>query len=178
MRKRSRFRPLAKWVGACAIVLALLLWVASCFWWGFFLWRTDTWGCQVDCDWGTLSLDVFRRGGDPEWQWRVRPGLHIVSHAWWRDYLAQHGIVLDSAANRNYYGFALPKVLTRVPALSRSGTVFWVKLPLWFPLLILAVPTGILFWRDRRYPAGHCQKCGYNLTGNVSGRCPECGETI
>jgi hypothetical protein len=22
----------------------------------------------------------------------------------------------------------------------------------------------------------HCQKCGYDLTGNVSGRCPECGE--
>lgn len=26
-----------------------------------------------------------------------------------------------------------------------------------------------------RYPHGHCQTCGYNLTGNVSGRCPECG---
>lgn len=23
-----------------------------------------------------------------------------------------------------------------------------------------------------------CTKCGYNLTGNVSGRCPECGQTI
>ena len=29
--------------------------------------------------------------------------------------------------------------------------------------------------RDRRYPPGHCLKCGYNLTGNVSGVCPECG---
>lgn len=26
-----------------------------------------------------------------------------------------------------------------------------------------------------RYPSGHCQNCGYSLTGNVSGRCPECG---
>jgi len=26
------------------------------------------------------------------------------------------------------------------------------------------------------YPA--CQKCGYNLTGNVSGVCPECGQLI
>lgn len=24
-------------------------------------------------------------------------------------------------------------------------------------------------------PPGCCQKCGYNLTGNISGRCPECG---
>ena len=25
---------------------------------------------------------------------------------------------------------------------------------------------------------GHCTKCGYNLTGNVSGVCPECGTRI
>ena len=29
-----------------------------------------------------------------------------------------------------------------------------------------------------RYPTHHCQKCGYNLTGNVSGICPECGTRI
>lgn len=34
-------------------------------------------------------------------------------------------------------------------------------------------------WRwQRRYPRGHCQFCGYNLTGNTSGTCPECGTTI
>ena len=27
----------------------------------------------------------------------------------------------------------------------------------------------------RRYPFGHCQSCGYDLTSNVSGKCPECG---
>jgi len=30
-------------------------------------------------------------------------------------------------------------------------------------------------WEFRRVPAGHCVACGYNLYGNVSGRCPECG---
>jgi hypothetical protein len=30
----------------------------------------------------------------------------------------------------------------------------------------------------RRHPPGHCQACGYNLTGNVSGVCPECGEKV
>ncbi len=29
---------------------------------------------------------------------------------------------------------------------------------------------------NRRRRSGLCVKCGYNLTGNVSGRCPECGE--
>jgi len=28
------------------------------------------------------------------------------------------------------------------------------------------------------YPPGHCQTCGYNLTGNVSGVCSECGTPI
>ncbi len=26
-----------------------------------------------------------------------------------------------------------------------------------------------------RIAHGHCQQCGYNLTGNTSGVCPECG---
>jgi hypothetical protein len=29
-----------------------------------------------------------------------------------------------------------------------------------------------------KQPSGHCQECGYNLTGNVSGVCPECGTEV
>ncbi len=50
-----------------------------------------------------------------------------------------------------------------------------LRLPIWILLLVSALPTAYLFWRDRRYPRGHCQGCGYDLTGNVSGVCPECG---
>ena len=25
---------------------------------------------------------------------------------------------------------------------------------------------------------GHCEHCGYDLTGNVSGMCPECGQSV
>jgi hypothetical protein len=32
--------------------------------------------------------------------------------------------------------------------------------------------------RRRRPPSGHCQSCGYDLTANASGRCPECGVGI
>ncbi len=51
-------------------------------------------------------------------------------------------------------------------------SLFYV--PIWFPFLLAAIPTVILWRRDRKLPPNHCP-CGYNLTGNVSGRCPECG---
>ena len=53
---------------------------------------------------------------------------------------------------------------------------FWLLIPLWIPFLLLAIPTVILWRRDSRPPPGHCKNCGYDLTGNISGRCPECGE--
>ncbi|MCG8407456.1 MAG: hypothetical protein MI923_19830 [Phycisphaerales bacterium] len=45
------------------------------------------------------------------------------------------------------------------------------------PILLL-----LLFWTlerlgyfPRKHPPGKCTHCGYDLTGNVGGRCPECG---
>ncbi len=52
-------------------------------------------------------------------------------------------------------------------------------MPLWLPLRVIAIPTAWLFHRDRkRIQPGHCQMCGYDLTGNVSGVCPECGTKV
>jgi len=42
----------------------------------------------------------------------------------------------------------------------------------------IAVLIGIPFAVRRRARFGQCQKCGYDLTGNVSGVCPECGSLI
>lgn len=52
-------------------------------------------------------------------------------------------------------------------------------LALWKPLTLIVIPTAV-FWLMERFlfPAGSCQNCGYNLKGNVSGRCSECGTTI
>jgi hypothetical protein len=48
-------------------------------------------------------------------------------------------------------------------------------IPIWLLALLVAVPTVRLWRRDRRRRPGHCQRCSYDLTGNTSGICPECG---
>ncbi len=60
----------------------------------------------------------------------------------------------------------------------RSQDVYAVQVPVWIPILAIAIPTFILWWRDRRHPPGHCQRCGYDLTGNVTGVCSECGSKV
>lgn len=47
----------------------------------------------------------------------------------------------------------------------------------WWGTLI-AILVGIFFQRAPKPQAGHCATCDYNLTGNVSGVCPECGRRI
>jgi hypothetical protein len=57
-------------------------------------------------------------------------------------------------------------------------------LPYWFLCLLLALyPIWWTKWmaeqlKRKRLEAGECLTCGYNLTGNVSGICPECGKPI
>ncbi len=49
----------------------------------------------------------------------------------------------------------------------------------WFLAIVFGVLPGVWFikWRKRRRLAkvGKCPACGYDLTGNESGVCPECG---
>lgn len=48
------------------------------------------------------------------------------------------------------------------------------------PFLLTALPVAFLLWLGMREKARPelCRGCGYNLTGNVSGKCPECGTRI
>jgi len=47
--------------------------------------------------------------------------------------------------------------------------------PLWPVLAVLFAVLPPVWWLTRLAPPGHCPVCRYNLTGNVSGVCPECG---
>ncbi len=62
---------------------------------------------------------------------------------------------------------------------SLSNSVYSIGgVSLWFPALILAILPAIwlLKWNKRRKLGPNaCSSCGYYLTGNTSGVCPECG---
>lgn len=44
-------------------------------------------------------------------------------------------------------------------------------------IVLVAARIGLALLPSDR-AAGKCAKCGYDWTGNVSGRCPECGEPV
>jgi hypothetical protein len=56
------------------------------------------------------------------------------------------------------------------------GGCFSIVVPLWTLFLLFAIPGARLFRRFHHTPQHCCQACGYSLTGNVSGLCPECGQ--
>jgi hypothetical protein len=65
----------------------------------------------------------------------------------------------------------------------RMGSSAWFHLgmPLWVPATLFSLlPTtwGVLSYSRRRPRAGCCPICGYDLTGNASGVCPECGRSV
>ena len=52
---------------------------------------------------------------------------------------------------------------------------YMLRAPLGALIVILVVPTIVLARTDRRAWPDHCRRCAYDLTGNESGVCPECG---
>lgn len=67
-----------------------------------------------------------------------------------------------------------------LPSITRFGRLATqISFPLWIPLLAFLLPT-IWLWRRGRLGdhSRRCHQCGYDLTGNTSGRCPECGQVI
>jgi len=69
----------------------------------------------------------------------------------------------------------IPEVSHYEAATSHSYAIKYL-IPFWIPFAAFAVATLFLRRSERRdRRRGACGECGYDLTGNVSGRCPECG---
>jgi len=51
-------------------------------------------------------------------------------------------------------------------------------IPTWCFLLTFISSAAYAFWRDRPFKPGSCSWCGYDLTKNTSGVCPNCGNSV
>ncbi len=89
-------------------------------------------------------------------------GKGFYSHLWtnepfqirYWDFKTSTGIIASDITGTYWRGFFTPILYPLIPSM---GITIW------------------LFIRSRRPRAGHCMSCGYDLTGNTSGQCPECG---
>ena len=52
-----------------------------------------------------------------------------------------------------------------------------IELPYWLPFILAAIPTAILWHRDRPAKPGFCRQCGYDLRASKN-TCPECGTAV
>lgn len=76
------------------------------------------------------------------------------------------------------YGFYIRERVRWLPRVDRGPNYWVLRIPFYVPLALLG---GAVLWLrhlDRHRVPGHCQRCGYDLTGNVSGTCPECGDAL
>jgi len=81
-----------------------------------------------------------------------------------------------------YYLGGFQLLIHAVPPVSENRfQMRALYIPFWFPLILFAAYPVIAFIHGslrRRYRRNHglCLHCGYNLTGNVTGICSECGK--
>jgi hypothetical protein len=163
---RLRWRRYAKWIGASVTALLAVVWCTTYVWETWFYWAGSKRSCLVACNWGTVVAWTVPSDDPIRLPLVTGTGFYVWRHRGWP-------ALVGAAPDDFRYGLILPRRQFRYP-----GQVIGVRVPLWLLALAVGFPTAILFWRDRGYGPGHCRKCGYNLTGNVSGICPECGTPV
>ena len=156
-RKPSRLRRWMKWVGLVGCGVIVLAGVLSFFW-----------NISYASAYGFVSI----RSGHLAIKWDVigasKPIDMLEPHVYSTGPMGEGYVAFDDHFIPRWW-------LSWEGWSSYSGRAV---LPLWTALVLIGSVTAILWYRDHRPRPGHCQRCGYDLTGNVSGRCPECGKMI
>jgi len=134
------------------MALTLVAYGADRVWWV----GIQGWGFRVCLIYGGVLVD-YGEGGSPADSWDA----------------------LDVQLNRRFEhrtswspGYEEQPAGMRFTRLRRGFMPYWVFGLLGAGLVVLAR------WAGRRFKASDCRVCGYDLTGNVSGKCPECGEPL
>ena len=184
MRRRSRTRQVLKWVGLVGCVLALAAWGVSCHGVGF---TRTTYAADPGEPPPARSLRILavglidgfayiERDRFPVKATFVHPQLKFVDpFTPWTSWASREEIAFRSQVNS-----AWPRWR---PSVFRLGTSMTLSTPLWLVVVVFAAYPVIIFMqgslqRLRRRRKGLCVTCEYDLTGNISGVCPECGTPI
>ena len=154
-----------------------------------FLWWPDGWAADI-----APNLEVYHAGR--EWYIDFAPSsppdlpknlkLHAGKVTLHHVVVPTYDISQEQVTRVEFGGFCYAHAVKKrsLGPTPRPYRRLWkVQIPL-FPMCILfAAYPAIAFIRGplrrhRRRRKGWCIKCAYNLTGNVSGFCPECGTHI
>ncbi|MCL4196643.1 MAG: hypothetical protein KJZ69_04055 [Phycisphaerales bacterium] len=145
----KRLRSTIKWGGTVLTVLLLAVWLGSA-WWQVPLRQGGGRGA-IGLGAGQLLATWPMRGPAPSRGMYVEAfELRIGGFSWW--FASRH-----------------------LPVVVKGSTLHLVGVPLWSLALATGLPSAWLWFRDRRRAPGLCVHCGYDLRGNASGVCPECG---
>ena len=159
-----------RWLLNLATLLSLLLlvaiaalWARSYFWHDSWSWGTRSGRAGIDSFDGRLSLGyVVVPVADLA---RLPRGAYFVS-------VPTQALVSYLKPSWSSAGFQVTSVTLR------GYTDRDIRIPFWALLIADAIPLIVLVRKRKQVPPGHCRKCRYDLTGNVSGVCPECGMMI
>jgi hypothetical protein len=152
MSTRARWRRWVKWIGCCGAIVIGSTWLVSARWLVWYSWKADV-----------LEPDDARVVGLGEGG--------VFYRAFHRHYRSDY--ILGSAGWHTapcawQWGLAPPTIVSR-----QYRTDLW--LPLWPVIAVVAACTVLVWLWPTHVRADQCCRCGYDLTGNTSGRCPECG---
>jgi hypothetical protein len=149
MRTREGHRWI-RWLGLVVTGFTILAWCASEFRVVSFNWRSPAGDFHfIAFGKGVLDIVAYPAFDSPfpKAGWHLRQSSYDFPRRWL------------PAKNRLAKGFSI-----------------WV-VPIWILLVLIAIPTVRAFWAASCGCRGGCSRCGYDLTGNMSGRCPECGQS-
>jgi hypothetical protein len=157
-RRRTRRRRAATWVGILmsASIAAIWLWSG----WRYIVWMTP--------------------GRSAGTAYEVGIGFGVAYATAWRETLGTRRSQLPKRSTVKVEKFwPSPRWESSFNYSSRPAVRGLasdeIRIPLWSPLLLFVISTIAAHYLGRRRGSTQCQACAYDLTGNTTGVCPECG---